>query len=398
MYPEINSLITLFDNCLKVILIPIFALKSRNEEMKKINAIKSTIIFMLFSFSVSAQLPTMDFLYGFNNDARLLLQEYIRPYANIFGANLNAGWYNTAEPHKLGGFDITTTFSIAFAPTSALTYDLSSLTELRAEVEGVTTIAPTAAGNMEIVPELVYKQQVVNPLTSLPETFELARVKHPNGAGLDFLPLPMAQLTIGLIKGTDVSVRYVPDITFGDYGEIGLFGIGGRHSISQWIPVLKKLKFINIAIQGGYTKVSTSAHLNMDPIAEVEIDNPPNWETISDQYMNLNISGWTVNLIASQSIPVITVYEGIGYSSSLVDMAITGTFPLNSIVTEQGPDFGKTTYVVVQDPIDELKFENYKNLRLNAGIRFKLGILTLHYDFTRTLYSTHTAGLGITFR
>lgn len=366
--------------------------------MKHLYTLLIAIVFVLSGQSVKSQLPSIDFLYGFTNDARLLLQEYIRPYANIMGANLNAGWYNTAEPHKLGGFDITATFSIATAPVTALSYDLNDLVELRAQVEGPTSIAPTAAGNMAVTPELVYSQVIDNPLTGIPETFELARVKHPNGTGLKFLPLPMAQATIGLIKGTDVTFRFVPMTNIRDYGEIGVFGIGGKHSVSQWIPVIKSLKFINISVQGGYTKVRTAAALNMKPIAEVEIDNPPNWDTNSDQIASMDISGWTVNLIASQSIPVITVYQGIGYSSSLVDMSILGTYPLNSIVTEPGVDFGKTTYTVVENPIEEMQFENFRNLRLNAGARFKLGILTLHYDFTRTLYSTHTVGFGISFR
>jgi hypothetical protein len=345
--------------------------------------------------TISAQLPSLDFVYGYTNDARLLLQEYMRPYANIMGANLNAGWYNTAKPHKLGGFDITTTFSIAYAPPAALSYDLSALPGLRADVDGATTMAPTAAGEMEVRPELVYTAVVDNPATGGPETYELARVTHPNGSGLNWLPMPMAQATVGLFKGTDLTLRFVPKIRFRDYGRIGLYGFGAKHSISQWIPVLKRLDFINIAVQGGYTKLSTSTHLDMQPIAEVPMANPPNFD---DQFLNMDVSGWTVNIIASQSIPIITVYEGIGYANSLVELALTGKYPINSIVTEEGDDFGKTTYVVAEDPIQEMEFENLRNLRLNAGIRIKLALLTIHYDFTHTLYSTHTAGIGISFR
>lgn len=363
--------------------------------MKKIGKIFIATLLAGSLNHVGAQLPTLDFVYGYTNDAKLLLQEYIRPYANIMGANLNAGWYNTAEPHKLGGFDVTATFSIAYAPPSALSYNLSTLPGLRAEVDGATTIAPTAAGDMEVRPELVYTAVVDNPVSGVPETYELARVTHPNGGGLDWLPMPMAQASIGLYKGTDLTLRYVPELRLGDYGRIGLFGIGGRHSISQWIPVLNRIKFINIAVQGGYTKLSTSAHLDMQPIAEVPMANPPNF---NDQFLKMDVSGWTVNLIASQSIPIITVYEGIGYANSLVDLALTGKYPINTLVTEEGDDFGKTTYVVAEDPIEGLEFENFRNLRLNAGLRIKLGVLTLHYDFTRTLYSTHTAGIGISFR
>ena len=298
--------------------------------MKKIKTFAVALALLIPSLTLQAQLSSLDFIYGQTSDARILLENYLRPYANIMGANLNAGWYNTAKPHKLGGFDITATVSIAYAPTSALTYDLETL-GLNASVEGATTIAPTAAGSMDVRPELVYSTQVNNPITDVPESYELARVTHPNGVGLDFLPLPMAQVSIGLFKGTDVTLRYVPELRIMDYGRIGVFGIGGRHSISQWIPVVNKLKFLNIAVQGGYTKVSTAAQLNMKPIAEVPKPNPPNWD---DQFLNMDISGWTVNLIASQSIPLITVYEGIGYSNSLVDFALLGHYPINAIVSE----------------------------------------------------------------
>ncbi len=373
---------------------PIFAYNGNELTMKKVRAFIIAILLIGSTVNVTSQIPGIDFIYGYTDDAKLLLQEYIRPYANIMGANLNAGWYNTAKPHKLGGFDITVTTSIAFAPSSALSYDLSKLQGLSATIGGPSTIAPTAAGKMDARPELVYSADVPNPVTGNTESFELAKIRHPNGSGLKFLPLPMGQVSLGLVFGTDVTVRYLPKLRIGDHGQVGVFGIGGRHSISQWIPVLKQLKFINIAVQGGYTKVSSAVHLNMEPIAEVEIPNPPSW---NDQYLNMDISGWTLNLIASQSIPILTVYEGIGFSNSLVELAMTGHYPINTIVTE-GADFGKTTYIPVEDPISELEFKNFRNLRLNAGLRIKLAVLTLHYDFTRTLYNTHTVGLGISFR
>ena len=45
-----------------------------------------------------------------------------------------------------------------------------------------------------------------------------------------------------------------------------------------------------------------------------------------------------------------------------------------------------------------MRVENFNNLRLNAGVRIKLALLTIHYDFTKTLYATHTVGVGISFR
>ncbi len=116
-----------------------------------------------------------------------------------------------------------------------------------------------------------------------------------------------------------------------------------------------------------------------------------------DQFTIQDVSGWTLNLIASQTFSVLTVYEGIGYANSMVEIAMQGHFPIHTVITEEGEDFGSPSYEIVEDPFS-FKYENLSKLRLNVGARIKLGVLTLHYDFTHTLYATHSVGLGISFR
>ena len=41
-----------------------------------------------------------------------------------FGAGLNSGWYNTAKPHSLGGFDLTFTLNTVIIPNSAETFNI----------------------------------------------------------------------------------------------------------------------------------------------------------------------------------------------------------------------------------------------------------------------------------
>ena len=40
-----------------------------------------------------------------------IIEAYFAPFGNALGASLNNGWYNTAKPHNLGGFDITITLN-----------------------------------------------------------------------------------------------------------------------------------------------------------------------------------------------------------------------------------------------------------------------------------------------
>jgi hypothetical protein len=365
--------------------------------MKKITS-KWLIILLALNLvaanPVRGQVLGLDFVYGGVEDAEKILQAYLEPFANILGSDLNAGWYNTARPHQLGGLDITATVSWAKAPSGLLVYDVAAL-GLNGDLEPGVSIAPTISGDMEDRPALSYSETVDLGGGNV-QDFEYARFTMPNGTGVDFFPLPMGQLTVGLPFGTDVSARFIPMIQLGDYGEIGLWGVGGKHSVSQWIPGVKNLKFLDIAVQGGYTKVTSSANVNVEPLDMVDLVDPnPNFDW-DDQFVVQEVAGWTLNLISSQTISVLTVYEGIGYANSEVEMALQGHYPIPAVITG-GENIGKPTYEIVEDPF-ELNYENLNNLRLNIGVRIKLSVFTLHYDFTHTLYSTHSVGVGVSFR
>ncbi len=366
--------------------------------MKRIATRARLILSILFGgilIPLFSQPLSLDFIYGGVEDAEVILQEYLKPYANILGSDLNAGWYNTARPHKLGGLDVTATVSWAKAPSSALTYDLGTL-NLNGTVDpGPTTVAPTVAGSQEDRPSISYTQMVDMGGGNMQE-IEYSNFTVPDGAGVDFIPLPMLQLTVGLPFGTDVSARFIPSVGYKDYGEIGLWGVGGKHSISQWLPFINKLKFLDIILQGGYTKVSSSVHVVVEPQSLVEVDNYPDFDW-DDQFVTQKVEGWTVNLIASQTLPVITFYEGIGYASSNVELLMEGHYPIHTVIFDETDAEWKITYEILENPI-ETSYKNFNNLRVNVGARIKLGVLTLHYDFTYTLYATQSVGIGISFR
>lgn len=353
------------------------------------------LFFTSFSGKTYSQIEQLNYMYGPSGDARILLQEYLKPYTDIVSSNLNAAWYQTARTHKLGGIDATAMVAVAFSAPEALQFDIAQLTGLSGTVEG-SDFAPTAIGTLTDRPELVYTSQVLNSSEEL-ETKEMARYTAPDGIGKDYVPLLIAQLSVGLPFGTEITGRYAPPLNYlGTSGETSVWGIGGKHSISQWIPIIKKLKFIDIAVQGGYTNVTASSHLDLEPISALDPDDTRHW---IDQYLNMNMKGWTVNLIASQTLPILTLYEGIGYASAMSEINLTGSYPVNVVISDPESDnFGETTYSPEENPIEDMLIEGYSGLRLNAGVRLKFGFFTIHYDFTRTLYSTHTAGIGFTFR
>jgi hypothetical protein len=348
-----------------------------------------------------SQFSNVDFLKGGAADAQALFQEYLTPYANIFGADLNAGWYNSAKPHKLGGFDVTFTANTAWAPPSARTFDASKITGLSPEAHWIKNasgnfISPTIAGKLNAeVPTLQYIKNVAGT------DVKLAEFKLPKGTGVNMLPLPMAQLTIGLPFGTDVSVRYLPTIALGKGGNIGLWGVGGRHSIIQHIPALKSLPILDITAQGGYTKLTSSTNLDYGPDKLVAADHNlvTDANQFADQKLEMVASAWTANLIFSETLPIISFYQGIGISSSTVNLGLNGNYPFPSIATS-GSFIGQpvvTNADIIADPV-QFEMKNTKDLRLNAGLRIKLGLLTIQFDYTKANYAVFTTGIGISFR
>jgi hypothetical protein len=379
-------------------------IKTKTYIMKKIQILSLSLILMFGLNTMSfSQLNNIDFLKGGVNDAKLLFQEYLNPYANIFGANLNAGWYNTAKPHKLGGFDVTITTSMAWAPSADRMFNVGDLAlSTDASYTGGPN-SPTIAGKKTSArPEIVYSKNVGGTIGNV----EYARYKLPDGTGLNFLPLPMAQVGIGLPFGTEITGRFLPNIDLGESGNIGLWGIGLKHSIIQHIPGLKRLPILDITAQGAYTKLKTYANMNYDPLdivadaAHDYVNDPNKW---LNQRIELGVTAWTANIVVSETLPVISFYQAIGYSSSKVNLGLTGNFPFPSIETTIGiPNTGDPVIKndatgIVKDPID-LDMQNNKDLRLNAGMRLKLGVLTIHFDYTKANYSVFTTGLGISFR
>ena len=113
------------------------------------------IILCLFSLASFSQFKDVDFLRSAPADGVKYLEAYISPWANAFGAGLNGGWYNTAKPHKFGGFDITLNTSVGIVPTSAETFDASKI-GLSSAITGAG-ISSTVAGPRRDGPLLSYK-------------------------------------------------------------------------------------------------------------------------------------------------------------------------------------------------------------------------------------------------
>lgn len=338
--------------------------------MKKLIFILS---FIGVSFSGFSQIDLGTFLEGGAADANTLLKNYMEPAFVGFGYGFNSGWYNTAKPHKLFGFDLTASMSLAYIPNSAqfFTFNDANYSNVRltnpSDNQFPTFFGPNLGADE--IPELTF----LDPDNGE----EVLRITGPTGLGIDETALPnvvptgMVQLGLGLIKNTELKLRFVPEQEIGDPGEefkFKVFGIGVMHDFKQWIPGMKLLPF-DLSAFIGYTSINTSF--------AIDSDNP-------DQIGELNVSGMTFQAVISKKLALLTVYGGVGFISSSTDFALKGSY---SIEAESAP---------LVDPVN-FDFSS-SGARANIGARLKLLILTLHGEYAIQEYNTLTLGVGISVR
>jgi hypothetical protein len=341
------------------------------------------LLFFLALPSAHAQLDDMGkILTGGVGDAEKIAGAYLAPFTNAFGANLNSGWFNTAKPHSVLGFDITLSVNFAMIPEEAKSMNLEGL-NLDARTESETS--PTIA----------------SPLSDLPASLEYldgsVRYDLPKGTGLGFIPAPTLQLGVGLPMDTDIMVRFVPQIQMGEVGSLGLWGIGLKHSLKQYIPVVKRVPFWNVSAMAGYTRFYSNAGLDFQPMHINAEDMTSAAVNFTDQRLELGVSSFTANILVSADIPFITVFGGVGFNTTSSNLKMLGYFPV--------PEFNGDLAVVtdqsaLNDPMN-VKFKNESGgiqPRLTAGLKLKLAVIHLHAGYTYSNYSVVSGGIGISFR
>jgi len=279
-----------------------------------------------------------------------LIEAYFTPMAESFGAGLNSGWYNTAKPHSLGGFDITLTLNTVIMPSSAKTFNIK---DAGGDIfTSNNTEASTIFGSSDAT-TMTYN------IDSISLDFDM-----PGGFKTPAIPLPMIQAGVGLIKNTAIDIRYMPMLNVGNSINVNLFGIGVKHDLLQWIPGIGDAIPMSLSLQGGYTSLNT----------ELEI---------SGQEVSLKTKATTINLIASKKLLMVTGYVGLGYNSATTTFTTDANFDLGGIKFDEKV---------------EVAFKSNKNLRTNIGLRLNMAIVTIQADYTFAEYPTATLGLGVSLR
>jgi hypothetical protein len=325
------------------------------------------------------------------NNASVLVENYVKPMGEDLGALGNNGWYNTAATHKRFGFDISLTMNAIFLPSDHKYSTPPSLTgtSFNGTVTPSGTIdrVPTVYGN-----EKEYPSFLNNAAAS---SNKLIPFVGPDGVdpqktyGVNAAVLPTLQAGIGLFANTDLRVRFTPQTKIGDF-KAGSFGFAVMHDIKQHIGGLKDLPF-SMSVLVGYTQVDGKVDLSG------AYGQSATNSSGAGQEGKTSSASTTAQLLISKSLAIITFYGGLGYNTSTTKFDINGTYYVDQAYNNPAPTVPLPNPFTLTNPY-HYSFKS-SGFKATLGARFKLGPFFLNGDYS--FYGSQnllSVGAGFTFR
>jgi len=326
-------------------------------------------------------------------DADKLIGAYLQPFIRSMSFGMAGGWYTTAKAHSTLGFDLNISVNCAFIPSSENLFDPNKLgltpstvydgaRDANGQPFDPTRKAPTIFGPKT---QTQYTSSY-DPDGSGPLPIQSYTLRGPEGfdikneIGVAAVPTPMIQLGIGVIKNTDIKIRFIPEQEVGA-SSIKMFGVGVMHDIKQHIKGIKLLPF-DLSALVAFNSVKGSSDLSNSDPTDGSPDSP-------DGVGDYKFDSWVIQALISKKISVLTGYAGVGYTMVNTNVDVKGAY---NIVPNTGPAFAYN----LKDPVS-IDFKN-KSMRLTLGMRLKLGPIFFNGDYTFQKYNTLTVGFGVAVR
>jgi len=332
-----------------------------------------------------AQNEVSNFIRSGKEEGNKLVGAYLSPITRGLASGVNDAWYSTAKPLGLFGFEVKMGIGGSLVRADAKNFTLGGIGANTSQTSPFLLTPVNGDGNTK-QPTLAgegsssdFAVSVLNPSAIGTQRIYTDTIKAFKGQNspLSLGAIPFIQVSLGLIKNTEVMIRLMP-VTSGDFSSNG-FGFGVKHSISQWIWGVDKLP---IDISGLFTYSNNTLALSFgDNYLNSEGD--PGSLSSSDyknsQKLSINSHGYQVGLIVSKKLLFFTPYLGITQNSATTDIGMKGFFPVRSVrlnTTTQLPEYYTEN---LKDPIN--LSSTVSSLRTAVGFRFKLGPIALGVEY-----------------
>lgn len=302
-------------------------MKPSRDSVFRLLTVLSAVLMLCFADS-RAQTELEKTLTQYNAES---VTGYIQPVVDLFGANMHAGYYHSA-----------------FIPESGFSLGI--------DIIGMGSIVTDA--------QKTYTAKA--PPGFDPPTFKTAtifggkgtKIVHAIITGLEFkgsdgivntsiFPLAVPQLRVGSLYGTEAILRFITVPAMGEnkFPVITLWGVGVRHSLSQYIP-------------SSPLDIAAGAFYNSFTMGDI-----------------ISFKGVALSAHASKSISILILYGGVAWESSKMNLKYTSTDP-------------------TQPPGVDINLTGANDFRFTLGVGLKLGFLKIFADANFGSVTNYSGGIG----
>jgi len=356
--------------------------------MKSLKPLLVAIIILFTAYRSSAQSAFSALIKSGPGDATKLLNAYADPLFKGFGTGMNSNWTNTAKTKKLLHFDIRVSASAALVPSSDKTFDVTKigLSNHIGPQDPSQTITPTFAGDKNGTP----------PTLNIYDDNhrQVSEFQMPTGK-LSIIPSPQVQLTVGLPKNTDITLRGIPKVDFGsNVGNVSMIGVGLKHNIMQDIVGKKANMLIpfDLAVSLGYSRLNMSVPLDVQPDQGAQPANAQQSTDFSNQHFEGHFNSFIAQAIISKKLIFFTPFLAVGYSTANANVATIGNYP----VTTGATLLGQPTYTTFPNPIN-IKETTVNGVRADIGFQLELAFFRFYASYSAAKYQSFSGGFGFGF-
>jgi hypothetical protein len=262
---------------------------------------------------------------------------YLQPLTDAIGSDLNSGIFRTAHIPKMGPL-VRLEIQLMSVLFSDDDKTFNAITEGDFSPQQRVS-APTVVGSEKAV---------------VVEGDGGSQFAFPGGFDLSSFTLAVPQLRIGAVMGSELLLRYFAmQIGDDDLGNISLFGIGARHSITQYLG--DKLP---LDLAAGFFWQSLK-------LGEDEQGN----DIVSSSAFSIGVQA------SKEVVKFVVPYGGLSY-----DMQSTE-------VTYETDSFGASETI-------DVDFERVDTARLTLGIMFDLPVLKAFAEYNLASQSSFVLGIG----
>ncbi|AUC80359.1 hypothetical protein CW736_13665 [Nonlabens sp. MB-3u-79] len=240
-------------------------------------------------------------------DILFILDQYNDPAAEASVMQTGAGWFHTAKSLDKFKVNVAVGMSGLPFPKSKQNFSVRESDFINLDIrDGDQASIPTALGG---------QRRVFFDFMIDGETYEFQAF---SGLNTDFFALPYIQGQIGLWKETEVSLRFVPQITI-ERSSYAIYGLGIKHNLSQYF--YKEQRGFDLAFYTNYSL--TDLNLGYDEPLDLEPSDGGAPLAIIDGSL-IDFHSINAGLVASKDFNKWTLSSALNYNTSWVDYSLTG--------------------------------------------------------------------------